>query len=499
MARLILFVVVLFCSAVALAGNPFPRPQELQHDVDFWVKIYTQVDTHSGLLHDPWNLAVVYDRVELPPHASREQRQKVIDEARKRYQAALRQLAAGKRDNLTAVERKALAAWPKGTSNQRLRQAAEEIRFQLGQSDRFREGLIRSGQWREHIRRTLAAHGLPQELDVLPHVESSFNPAVYSRVAAAGMWQFMPGTARQYMTVDHLLDERLDPYVSTEAAARLLKSNYAVTGSWPLALTGYNHGVNGVNRAAKAMGTTDIVRLVRDYRGPAFGFASRNFYVSFLAALEVDRNAEKYFGPVAMAKPIDYDRVTLDEYIHAPTLATAMGVSVATLRSYNPALLEPIWSGEKRIPRGYTVKFPRNQLKQSLAQVVASIPASQRYAYQQPDVMHRIAKGETLSHIAKRYKVSVRELMALNGLSNHNIRAGQTLRLPGRIEMDTRVASASAPSSDKGIYVIQPGDSLWRIARRFNRTEQELLAWNSLTDKNRIRPGDTLRVALNEY
>src|SRR5690606_14103601 len=115
-------------------------------------------------------------------------------------------------------------------------------------------------------------------------------------------------------TVDHLLDERLDPYVSTEAAARLLKSNYAVTGSWPLALTGYNHGVNGVNRAAKAMGTTDIVRLVRDYRGPAFGFASRNFYVSFLAALEVDRNAEKYFGPVAMAKPIDYDRVTLDEY-----------------------------------------------------------------------------------------------------------------------------------------------------------------------------------------
>ncbi|MCK9468983.1 MAG: LysM peptidoglycan-binding domain-containing protein [Porticoccaceae bacterium] len=498
MVRLILSLVVLGFSSLSLAEGLFPRPAELQRDVDFWVKIYTEVDTNSGLLHDPWNLAVIYEQVELPAHASREQRQKVIDQARSRYQNALQQLAAGKRSKLSAEEQKALNAWPKGTDNQRFRQAAEEIRFQLGQSNRFREGLVRSGQWRDHIRRTLAEYGLPQELEVLPHVESSFNPGVYSRVAAAGMWQFMPATAKQYMTVDHLMDERLDPYVSTDAAARLLKNNFRITGTWPLALTGYNHGVNGVSRAASAMGTTDIARLVREYRGPAFGFASRNFYVSFLAALEVDRNAEKYFGPIAMAKPIDYDRVTLQEYLDVPTLARAMGTSVETLRRYNPALLAPVWNGEKRIPHGYTVKFPRHQLSQPLAQLVASIPAAQRYAYQQPDVLHRIASGETLSHIAKRYKVSVRELMALNGLKDHNIRAGRTLRLPGRVDVDTRVAS-TAGAGDNGIYVIQPGDSLWGIAKRFNRTEKELLAWNTLNDKNRIRPGDTLRVALNDY
>src|SRR5690606_22883346 len=109
------------------------------------------------------------------------------------------------------------------------------------------------------------------------------------------------------------------------------------------------------------------------YRGPAFGFASRNFYVSFLAALEVDRNAEKYFGPLAMAKPTDYDRVTLDQYVHAATLARALGTGIDTLRSYNPALLDPIWQGEKRIPKGFQVKFPRDQLSQPLAQAIAAI------------------------------------------------------------------------------------------------------------------------------
>ena len=468
------------------------------------MRIYSQVDTNSGLLHDPWDLGVVYERLSLPANASNGERQRLIDQGKARYQAALRQLAAGKRDNLTDAERNALNAWPRGTPAARFHQAAADVRFQLGQADRFKAGLIRSGQWRPHIHQTLAEFGLPRELDVLPHVESSFNPSAYSKVAAAGMWQFMPGTARQYMVVDHLMDERMDPYVSTRAAAQLLKTNLRITGTWPLALTAYNHGAGGISRAAKAMGTTDIATLVRHYRGPAFGFASRNFYVSFLAALEVDRHAEKYFGPVAMAKPIDYDVITLDHYLHAATLARALGTGTDTLRSYNPSLLDPIWSGEKRIPRGFRLKFPRNQLSQPLAQAIAAIPAEQRFAQQQPDVLHRIARGETLSHIARRYGVGVKELMALNGLRNHTIRAGQSLRLPGNAGVGAGAALASrestgaARSSGPSVYVIQPGDSLWGIARRFNRTENELVAWNGLTNKHRIMPGDTLKVALND-
>lgn len=499
MARLILLLTLCCLPFATLAATLFPKPAELQRDIDFWVQIYAKVDTHSGLLHDPWNLGVVYEQIALPPAVSGAARQAFIDQAKSRYEAALYQLAAGKRSNLSHEEQVALAAWPKGTSAARFRQAAAEIRFQLGQADRFHAGLVRSGQWRGHIRSVLAEFGLPQELDVLPHVESSFNPSVYSKAAAAGMWQFMPQTARQFMTVNELLDERLDPYIASHAAARLLHSNLRATGNWPLAITAYNYGPGGVSRAVKAMNSDDIATVVRHYRGPAFGFASRNFYVSFLAALEVDRNHKKYFGDVAMAAPLDYDRVTLAEYVQADTLVRATGTSLENLRAHNPALLEPIWAGEKWIPQGYTVKLPRAGLKQPLASALAAIPESQRFAYQKPDVLHRIAKGETLSHIASRYKISVRELMAVNGLTGHNIRAGQSLRLPGRIDSALAASAGQKTAGAEGsnVYVIQPGDSLWRIARRFNRTEQELVAWNSLADKHRITPGKTLRVGMS--
>ena len=173
--------------------------------------------------------------------------------------------------------------------------AIEDIRFQLGQADRFRSGLIRSGAWETHIAETLANLGLPAELAVLPHVESSFNPRAYSKVGAAGLWQFMRSTGRRYMRIDAAVDDRLDPFRSTEAAAQLLAYNYRVLGSWPLALTAYNHGTAGVRHAKETLATDDIVRIVRSYTSRTFGFASRNFYVSFLAALEIDRNPRAVF------------------------------------------------------------------------------------------------------------------------------------------------------------------------------------------------------------
>src|SRR5690606_4517225 len=112
MARLIVFVAVFLFPALATSA-PFPRPAELQTEVNFWVRIYSEVDTNSGLLHDPWNLGVVYERLALPAHASNAERQRLIDRGKARYQAALRQLAAGKRANLSAEERNALNAWPR--------------------------------------------------------------------------------------------------------------------------------------------------------------------------------------------------------------------------------------------------------------------------------------------------------------------------------------------------------------------------------------------------
>ena len=198
--------------------------------------------------------------------------------------------------------------WGDAYTPARVLSAVEDMRFQLGQSDRFREGLVRSGLWQAHIEQTLADLGLPPELGVLPHVESSFNAAAYSKAGAAGMWQFMRSTGRRYMRIDSAVDDRMDPFRSTEAAAQLLSFNYRLLGTWPLALTAYNHGAEGMRRAKEQVGTDDIVMVVRNYHSPSFGFASRNYYVSFLAALTVDKNPEKYFGPIKREPEAKFQR-----------------------------------------------------------------------------------------------------------------------------------------------------------------------------------------------
>jgi membrane-bound lytic murein transglycosylase D len=269
--------------------------------VNFWIRVYTEVNTNEGFLHDERNLGVVYDTLKFSAGSSPRDRQRMVDERRDLHISALRRIIAAlpneaTREALSADDKRLLALWGPNPSTIILRDATARIRFQLGQADRFREGLMRSSSWSTHIAETFANQGLPSELAVLPHVESSFNAAAYSKVGAAGLWQFMRSTGRRYMRVDDAVDERLDPYRSTEAAAQLLAYNYRVLGSWPLALTAYNHGAAGMRRAKESVGTDDYVKINRTYSSRTFGFASRNFFPSFLAALTVDENPEKYFG-----------------------------------------------------------------------------------------------------------------------------------------------------------------------------------------------------------
>ncbi|QIB64428.1 LysM peptidoglycan-binding domain-containing protein [Kineobactrum salinum] len=553
MFRVALLLWFSLCSGAA-SSSALPRPAGLEPAVQFWTRIYTEVSTRQGYLHDASNLAVVYQTLSFPPGLSPAQQNDRIAASKRQYRQALAALGSGKQSALSELEARVQQAWPVGTDAATFRQAAENVRFQRGQSDRFRAGVVRAGQWKSHIRAVLARHELPAELEVLPHVESSFNPNAWSKAAAAGMWQFMPATAQRYMLVDSIVDQRMDPYVSTEAAAALLKRNYQLTGSWPLALTAYNVGANGMMRATRAVGTTDIALIVAKYRGSNFGFASRNFYASFLAALEVDRNAAQYFGDLQPAAPLSYDTVTTTDYVPAAALARTVGVGVEELRQYNPSLLEPVWTGEKYIPRDFQLRLPQGQRPISLSEALAAIPASLRYDHQQPDVLHRIAGGESLSIIARRYNTSVATLMSLNGLRDaHRIRAGQDLRLPGVIPSSrgaTRTASIarrpagagadnyvvqrgdslwsiarrlgvsqrqlvslnnidkrrylkpgqrlqipSAETSGTGTYVIRSGDSLWEIARRFNLSHQDLAAWNNLGNKHSIQPGQVLKLA----
>ena len=197
------------------------RPAALEKTVQFWIRIYTEVSTDGGLLHDARHLEVVYQVIDFPKNASRRTQDRHVEREKKQIRKALRALARGRRDDLGAEEARILALWPEGVSNATLRAAASRVRFQLGQADKFRAGVIRSGAWLPHIRKTFEEMGLPAALAALPHVESSYTPHAYSRVGAAGLWQFTRSTGRRFMRVDYVVDERLDPFKSTLAAARL--------------------------------------------------------------------------------------------------------------------------------------------------------------------------------------------------------------------------------------------------------------------------------------
>ncbi len=488
--RMLVCMLVLWLGLAAhtAIAQTMPRPAGLEPGIAFWQRVFAEVTTDQALAHDKRHLGIVYEKVDLPPSASASKRRRIFKSVRGRYSGILNTLADGKRSQLTATEARVLSLWPENVSNAELRRAAGNIRMQQGLADRFHAGLVRSGQWQDFIREKLAEAGVPESLSALPHVESSFNPKARSNVGASGMWQFTRSTGRRFMQIDYVVDERRDPYLSSEAAAKLLQYNYSILKSWPLAITAYNHGVAGMRRAVKRVGTEDIDVIIEKYTGRAFGFASRNFYVAFLAALEVEQNAEQHFGPVQRMQPQQDLVVTMPDYMPLQALGAALGVTSDQLGSWNPALMPAVLNGSKYVPKGFRLRVPKSVVQQPVSRLIASIPAAQRYADQTPDMFHKVERGDSLSVIAARYRTSVSELVALNGLrSRHRIRAGQVLRLP--------YSGPSAPlPADASQYIVRRGDTLGEIARRAGVSETELMAYNSLSNRNRIYVGQVLQL-----
>ena len=160
------------------------------------------------------------------------------------------------------------------------------------------------------------------------------------------------------MRIDRTVDDRMDPFQATEAAAQLLAYNHRILGTWPLALTAYNHGVAGMRRAVETLGTTDIATIVRNYQSRTFGFASRNFYVSFLAALKIERDPRKYFGNIVPLREERFREVRIPAYVGIRPLERALALDSETLRDLNPALRPAVWRGRLSVPRGYELRLP---------------------------------------------------------------------------------------------------------------------------------------------
>ena len=446
----------------------FPMPRSLKPNVDFWIHVFAKLEGGTGVLHDAEDLSIIYQTLYKLPR-NKERRRNLIKRKRNYYKGILERLARGKRSRLTRDERRVLAMFRGKQTAATFRQAARQVRFQSGMRETFRAGLVRSGAYLPIIEPIFERAGLPKELTLLPHVESSFRNDARSRAGAAGLWQFMPSTGRRFMTVNRRVDERYDVRLATIAATKLLRENYRLLGTWPLAITAYNHGAWGMKKAVAKTGTKDIGKIVQRYRGRAFGFASRNFYAEFLAAVHVARNYEHYFGPIRFAKPLiepvrpQHYRVQRGDSLQR--IAKRFNTTVSALAALN------------NLERLHLIKID---------QVLRIPTAYERY---------RVRRGDTLARIAKRFDTTVNTLITVNSMAQPNlIKAGQVLRVPaGRMAAAPTVhepAQAQKPQH----YRVRRGDTLGRIARRFGTTVDALVAMNNVDQPRLIKAGQILRV-----
>nr|WP_321466288.1 transglycosylase SLT domain-containing protein [uncultured Desulfobulbus sp.] len=406
------------------AGPTFPLYPCIQKNVRFWEAIYGRYTTRQGIIHDAEDLGRIYSVVDLVdwklPLASLINENRIKGE-KDRIRSILASLASGRPPQTADARRIAALFPPKRHTN--FLGARDNIRLQLGQKDRFLEGVVRSGRYLHQFRKTFAQYGLPQELAYLPHVESSFNPKAFSKAGAAGLWQFTRGTGSDYLSITPLVDERYDPYLATDAAARLLRDNYRALGSWPLALTAYNYGRAGMLRAVHEHGSYE--RIFSLYDGGYFKFAARNFYSEFIAALRVAKMWERN-GTLRKEAPEVLTTSRLRTATPLSRLLAQTGLSREHFIRLNPALQKPILDGGQPVPRGYLVRIPgKAQTKNAR---IARKP-SPKPARSPQKIAYIVQRGDSITSIARKFKISPQTVLAANK-QQRVVRTGEKLLLP---------------------------------------------------------------------
>lgn len=489
----------------------FEVPLRLQPRVDFWVDIFTRYGKHNAVVHHRDYPQVIFGVFDFSA-AARELGPIALDKFRKdelkRFTAGLTRdlehLATGappeNARQRTIVEKMRIVPGSAGKYRDTVR--SDLIRSQTGIREKYIEAIARSGRYLPTIERIFVEdYGLPIELTRLPFVESSFDYKAYSSVGAAGIWQFMPRTAKLYMTVNNVVDERRDPMIASESAAKYLQGAYRRLGTWPLAVTSYNHGVGGVAKAVRKTGTTNIASILESAGDRAFGFASNNFFPSLLAALHVYENYRTYFPGIQIERPIEFDSVRLSQAVSIGHVLRQLSISADELQSLNYALSDRVWSGRQSIPRGYTLRVPQaysarlaNLRVPESRPAPSAPPASSVYG----GMVYRVRKGDTLSSIAKRYGVSVADLMEMNGLASPTVKVNQTLIVKQReagqptqvLPTDRAKVPAKEPPKTVHRYRVKKGDSLWSIARSFDISLEALQRANR--GVSTVRPGQLI-------
>ena len=389
--------------------------------------------------------------------------------------------------------------------------------------------LERSSKWRPLMYKQLEARGLPRDLVYLSMIESGYSPGAVSYAAAAGLWQFMPATGRQYrLRVDWWMDERRDPEKSTRAALDYLSYlSKMFAGDWWLAWASYNGGEGRVMNTTRRAGTTDFWKIVA---GDYLHTETENYVPKLIAAAILGHHPERYgFVGIEYQKEFVFDAVDVPASVGVDVLARCAGITEEAFLDLNPALRR--WALPPD-PEVQSVRVPKGQGPTFLAEF-AKIPPDQRLTYER----HVVKKGESMSTISKKYGVSSADISRLNHIpSSERIRVGMELIIPssphGSAEVPQPSAKTTTPTSGAGpvllpdgstksggassssasasasasnpspsapatvvvTYKVKSGDTLAAIARAQGVSLDNLKAWNGIKNENQIYAGQRLSV-----
>ena len=353
--------------------------------------------------------------------------------------------------------------------------------FKTKGKKQFQIWLDRKHEYGGLINEILTEQELPEELVNLAMIESGLNPKAFSRASAAGIWQFIYSTGKIYdLKRDWYVDERRDPIKSTYAASAHLKDLFEEFDHWYLALAAYNSGSGRVHRAMRLHQTSDFWQLHTLPR------ETRNYIPYYLAAAIIARNPEEYGFETYSKKrkaPFEFDTVELEKSADLSVLARSAGTSLKTMQYYNPELRQSATPQNGpytlRIPKGTANKFTAN---------FNALPEVQRFAPQY--IVHKVRRGESLSTISEKYKVSIHDVAAVNKIRNrHKISIGQKLTIPIR---GAYASHDGPPGHIKVVYTVRKGDTLGHIAEDYGTRTGKIRRWNNLAYGQYIYPGQKL-------
>lgn len=347
----------------------FKISSAMKKRVGFWFDIYTRYSSNFHVIHHvdyPWIVYKVIDTEKILNGEGHKwtkyhRAQALVKKEAQKVRAELAHLSRIKSYEKLSEEQQRyyniLSELP-GTRKSVFLKASLNVRAQLGQKDFFRKGVVAASKYLPLMEEIFAQYDLPVELTRLPLVESSFNENAVSKVGASGIWQFMPGIGKRFLKVTDGIDERNSPLKATEAAAKLLLQNFKITKNWPFAITAYNHGPGGVLSASRKVRSNDLAVIIEKYSSERFGFASSNFFASYLAALHGEKYHEEIFGPLPKYPPHKSDIIRISTSFKAKTLADIVGITMEELRLFNPDLKARAITANSTLPAGYRVFLP---------------------------------------------------------------------------------------------------------------------------------------------